>query len=255
MSGEGKDKRLEGVAVVGLACRFPGAPDAKTFWRNLCDGVESVKHFTDEELLAAGVESSALEDPNYVKARPQLNNIDLFDANFFGFTPREAEIMDPQHRFLLECVWEALENAGYDSEQFPGRISLYAGSNISTYLLNNLLTRPELRGRGDHQHILLGNDKDYLTTRISMKLNLRGPSVAVQTACSTSLVAVHLACQSLLDCESDMALAGGVSIERASAGGYYYQEGGITSPDGHCRAFDARGQGHSSSATASASSC
>jgi acyl transferase domain-containing protein/acyl carrier protein len=243
MSAEGKDNRLEGVAVIGLACRFPGAPDAETFWRNLCDGVESVKQFTDEELLAAGVERSVIDDPNYIKARPQLDNIDLFDAGFFGFTPREAEIMDPQQRLFLESVWEALENAGYDSEQFPGRISLYAGSNISTYLLNNLLTRPELRGRGDHQHILLGNDKDYLTTRVSMKLNLKGPSVAVQTACSTSLVAVHLACQSLLDYEADMAVAGGVSIDVPQEGGYYYQEGGILSPDGHCRTFDAEARG------------
>src|SRR5439155_19927636 len=163
---------------------------------------------------------------------------DLFDAAFFGLNPQEVEIMDPQHRLFLECAWEALENAGYNPDTYDGLIGLFAGSSMNTYLLTNLLTNRELIERTGGFQTMLANDKDYLPTRVSYKLNLRGPSLNVQTACSTSLVAVCLACQNLLNYQCDMALAGGVSLTFPQKKGQLYQEGGIISPDGHCRAFD-----------------
>ncbi len=194
----------------------------------------------------------------YVKASGILENIDLFDASFFGFSPREAEITDPQHRLFLECVWEALENSGYNSEIYDGQIGLFAGVSPSTYLLSNLYSNRDLMESLDGHQLLIGNDKDFLPTQVSYKLNLRGPSINVQTACSTSLVAVHLACQSLLNGESDIVLAGGVNVGNGESDivlaggvnvgalqktGYQYQQGGIQSPDGHCRAFDAQAKG------------
>ncbi|HWM91379.1 MAG TPA: beta-ketoacyl synthase N-terminal-like domain-containing protein [Thermoanaerobaculia bacterium] len=234
---------LEGIAIVGIAARFPGARDAEELWRNLRDGIETVSFFSEEELAAAGVDPALLADPRYVRAKGSLADADLFDAAFFGFTPREAEAMDPQHRVFLECAWEALEDAGYDPERPGGRVGLYAGSGISSYLLHNLLPDPDLPDTlGALQAVLL-NDRDFFATRASYKLNLRGPSVSVQTACSTSLVAVHMASQSLLGGECDLALAGGVSISSPLRTGYLYQEGSVMSPDGHCRAFDARAGG------------
>src|SRR5262249_3944049 len=154
-----------------------------------------------------------LRDPAYVRANGVLDGVDLFDAAFFGFSPREAELTDPQHRVFLECAWEALENAGYDPGRYRGRIAVYAAAGLSTYLLNNLLGNGDVaRSAGDLQ-VLMGNHKDYMATRVSYKLDLKGPSVNIGTACSTSLVATHLACQSLLDHHCDMALAGGVSIQ------------------------------------------
>ncbi|BDA68763.1 beta-ketoacyl synthase [Calothrix sp. PCC 7716] len=231
------------IAIIGMAGRFPGANNIDTFWQNLRSGVESISFFTDEELIKAGVDSGLLNNPNYVKANGILEDIDLFDASFFGFSPREAEITDPQHRIFLECVWEALENAGYNSETYRGQIGLFAGVAASDYLLSNLYLNRDLMESGDSYQVLIGNDKDFLPTLVSYKLNLRGPSINVQTACSTSLVAVHLACQSLLNGESDIALAGGVTVGAQQKTGYYYQQGGIQSPDGHCRAFDAQAQG------------
>ncbi|HYG61471.1 MAG TPA: type I polyketide synthase, partial [Thermoanaerobaculia bacterium] len=232
-----------GIAIVGMAGRFPGARTVTQLWENLRGGVESITFFTDEELLAAGVDPELLRHESYVKAAGALLDTDLFDPSFFGFTPREAEIMDPQHRLLLECTWEALEDAGYDPERYPGRASVFAGSGAGSYLVFNLLPNPEVMEKvGTLQAILL-NDRDFLATRLSYKLNLRGPSVLVQTACSTGLVAVHMASQSLLSGESDLALAGGVSINVPMVDGYLYQEGGISSPDGHCRAFDAQAAG------------
>ncbi|MFL5663135.1 MAG: type I polyketide synthase, partial [Ktedonobacteraceae bacterium] len=231
------------VAVVGMAGRFPGAGNVDEFWQNLRNGVESTTFFSDEELLEAGIDPALLQDPHYVKAKPMLKDSDLFDATFFGFTPREAELMDPQHRVFLECVWEALEDACYDPERFTGRIGLYAGQNMNSYLLFNLYPHQELLEQVGAFRIMIANDKDHLTTQTSYKLNLKGPSVTVQTACSTSLVAVHLACQNLLSGECDMALAGGVSVTVPQKTGYMYQEGGKASPDGHCRAFDAQAQG------------
>ncbi|HVT15952.1 MAG TPA: beta-ketoacyl synthase N-terminal-like domain-containing protein [Thermoanaerobaculia bacterium] len=233
----------DGIAVVGLAARFPGATDADAFWRNLRDGVESISRFAAEELAAAGVEPAELADPRYVPAKGVLAAADLFDAAFFGVTPREAEVMDPQHRVFLECAWEALEDAGCDPRRPPGRIGVWAGAGAEAYLIANLLPeRERLRALGALQVLLL-NDRDFLATRISYALDLKGPSATVQTACSTSLVAAHMACQSLLGGECDLALAGGVSISLPLRAGYLCQEGGVMSPDGHCRAFDAAAAG------------
>jgi phthiocerol/phenolphthiocerol synthesis type-I polyketide synthase E len=236
-SGNGSE-----IAIVGMNGRFPGAPDLETFWKNLLEAKESIQFFSDDELKREGVEQSQYENPNYVKAGTELDNIDKFDASFFGFTPREAEIMDPQQRLFLECCWEVLEKAGYDSEKYPGRIGIYAGVFSSTYLFN-LYSNPGLYNSVGELNIRHGNEKDYLATRVSYKLNLKGPSVSVQTSCSTSLVAVHFAVQNLLSGECDMAIAGGVSIVTPQKTGYMYQEGGILSPDGHCRPFDAKAKG------------
>ncbi|MCC5667071.1 SDR family NAD(P)-dependent oxidoreductase [Nostoc sp. CHAB 5784] len=228
------------IAIIGMAGRFPGANDLHQFWQNLQDGVESATLLTDEQLQKSGVVPSLLQHPDYVKVAATLENIECFDAEFFGFSPREAEILDPQHRLFLECAWSALEDAGYDPQSYAGAIAVYAGSAMNSYLLN-LISHPTIQANVNRYQLFLSNDKDFLTTRVSYKLNLRGPSVDIQTACSTSLVAVHLACQSLLSGECDMALAGGVSL--SSPTGYLYQEGGIYSQDGHCRAFDADAQG------------
>ncbi len=242
------------IAVIGMSCRFPGAKNIDEFWQNLCDGVESISFFSDEEILATGIDPQLLKNPNYVKASPILEDIELFDAEFFGYSPKEAELLDPQQRLLLECAWEGLENAGYNPLTYRGEISLYAGASANTYLLNNVYpNRHQIDETDNLQIVNLGsmagfqmtvaNDKDYLTTRVSYKLNLTGASVNVQTACSTSLVAIHLAYQSLLNGECDMALAGGVSVHVPQKIGYLYQEGSILSADGHCRAFDANAKG------------
>ncbi len=232
----------ESVAIIGMAGRFPGAANIEQFWQNLDNGVESIAFFTSEELEEAGVDPVLIRRPNFVRARPILEQIDQFDAAFFGYSPREAELMDPQHRLFLECAWEAMEHAGYDALNYNGLVGVYAGANLSTYMLN-FLTDPEAVGPVNDYQMVIGNDKDSLTTTVSYKLNLRGPSFAVQTFCSTSLVAAHLACQSLLNGECDMALAGGVSIRVPSKGGHLYEEGGMESPDGHCRTFDAQAKG------------
>jgi len=234
------------IAIVGMSCRFPGASSVDDFWRNLTAGVESIVPLSDAELARAGVAPAVLAAPGYVRAAATLDAPDRFDAAFFGFTPREAEATDPQHRVFLECAWEALERAGYDPNRYPsqngGRIGVYAGAGHNTYLWN-LLSNPGTARALDPFQATVATDKDFLTTRTSYKLSLEGPSVAVQTACSTSLVAVHLACRALVDGECDMALAGGVSIRNLDRQGYLYEEGGILSPDGHCRAFDAEAQG------------
>jgi acyl transferase domain-containing protein len=228
------------IAIIGMAGRFPGAKNIDEFWYNLQQGVESITVFSDEELRKSGVDETLINHPQYIKVGGKLEGVDLFDAAFFGFNPREAEILDPQHRLFLECAWEALEYAGYDSENTSGTVGVYAGTGMNGYLFN-LYTNSTIRNSVNPYQLFLANDKDFLTTRVSYKLNLEGPSVDIQTACSTSLVAVHIACQSLLSGECEMALAGGVAISRND--GYLYQEGGIYSPDGHCRAFDAKAQG------------
>lgn len=230
------------IAIIGMTGRFPGAGSLDAFWRNLRDGVESVSFYSDEELLAAGVHPALLAHPNYVKAGSPLENFELFDATFFGFSPREAEIMDPQHRLFLECAWEALESAGYNPEKYPDRIGVYASASSNGYLLylySNLQALADINGL----QIAIGTDKDHLATRVSYKLNLKGPSVGVQTTCSSSLVAVHLACQSLLNGECEMVIAGGATVKVPQRRGYVYEENGITSPDGHCRTFDAKARG------------
>ena len=230
------------IAIVGMAGRFPGARSLEQFWENLKNGVESVKIFSDEELRAAGVPDALISNPNYVKAAMVLEDIELFDAAHFGYSPAEAEITDPQQRFFLECAWEALENAGCDPEKYHGRIGVFAGTSFSTYLMN-VFSDPEVQQSVDGLQLLIANDKDHLPTRVSYKLNLTGPSVTVQTACSTSLVATHLAVQSLLSGDCDMALAGGVSVHTPQDHGYLYHDGGPLSPDGHCRTFDAKARG------------
>jgi acyl transferase domain-containing protein len=230
------------VAIIGMAGRFPGAANINEFWSNLCAGVDSISRFTEDELEAAGVDRELLKDPHYVRAKGIIEDIEKFDAEFFGYGPREAEIMDPQQRLFLECAWEALEDAGYDPFQYEGAIGVYAGCGMSSYW-QNLYSNPELIRVITPYQAKLGNDKDYLPTRVAYKFNLRGPAVSVQTACSTSLVAIHMACRSLIYKECDMALAGGASIVAQQKSGYLFHEGGIHAPDGVCRAFDAGAQG------------
>ncbi|MEW6737740.1 MAG: polyketide synthase, partial [Acidobacteriota bacterium] len=229
------------IAIISIAGRFPGAENIDQFWCNLRDGVESITIFSEEQMKAFGVEPELLCQPNFIKAGAVLADIDLFDAAFFGYSPKEAEMLDPQHRIFLECAWEAIERAGYSPDNYSGLIGVYAGTSLSTYLLFNLLSSDI--SAEDNMQVMIGNDKDFLSTRVSYELNLRGPSFDIQTACSTSLVAVHLACQGLLNYQCDMALVGGISAQVPQRVGYFYQPGGICSPDGHCRAFDANAAG------------
>lgn len=242
MTKAGPVESLGKIAVVGMTCRLPGARTCEEFWQNLHDGKETVKFFSDQELLAKGVDPSEFSQPNFVKARGYYEDTYKFDARFFGYTPRESELIDPQQRVFLECAWEALEDAGYDPIGSRERIGLFGGVGCATHLIQ-LLTNPAVRKSVDMMTLATSNDKDYLATRIGYKLNLRGPCVTVQTACSTSLVAIILACQSLMTYQSDVALAGGVTLDSNESGGYYYEEGGIASPDGHCRTFDASAKG------------
>jgi acyl transferase domain-containing protein len=232
------------IAIVGMAARFAGARSVERFWANLRDGVESLTVLDEKQLEAAGVDPRLVRDPDYVRSAFVLEDMEAFDAGFFGFSPKEAAIMDPQHRHFLECSWEAMERAGHVPGRFQGSIGVYGGCGMNNYMMFNLLTNPDLvRSEGMFLLRHTGNDKDFLATRVSYEMNLTGPSVSVQTACSTSLVAIHLAGQSLLNGECDMALAGGVTIKQPHHVGYRYEEGGVVSPDGHCRAFDADAEG------------
>ena len=241
MSTNGRSK---GIAIIGMACRFPGANDIATFWENLCRGVESITHFSREELLREGVEAALLDDPNYVRASPILEGFDLFDAAFFGYSAREAQFMEPQQRLLHEVAWEAFEDAGYHPETAEGPTGVFAsaGGVVTSYLVAQQRRHSSLPGAtGSMQHI--GNDKDFLSTRLSYKLNLTGPSLNIQTACSSSLVALHQACRSLASGECRMALVGAANVRIPHKSGYLYNKGDILSPDGHCRAFDASAEG------------
>ncbi len=232
------------IAVIGMAGRFPGARDLAEYWNNLRDGVESLTQLTDQQLEASGIDPALLRDPEYVKAAFLLPEMDMFDGSFFGFSPRDASIMDPQQRHFIECSWSALEHAGHVPQTFDGSIGVYAGCGASMYMINNLLTNPQLVQQvGFFLLRHTGNDKDFLATRVSYLMNLTGPSVNVQTACSTSLVAIHQAVQSLLNGECDMAIAGGATVRQPHVAGYVYKEGEIVSPDGHCRSFDESSQG------------
>ena len=234
--------QVEKIAVIGLAGRFPGADTVDKLWEKLRNGEELITRFTDEELIARGVSSSELNNPDYVKSGSILENIEMFDASFFGISPREAELTNPQHRLFLESAWEAMENAGYDPREYGGSVGVFAGSSETAYLHDF----PSISGTFDPVEGFrktIGNNRDYLATAISYRLNLKGPSYTIQTACSTSLVAVHLACENLQTYQCDMALAGGISIHLPQGRGYRYQDGMTLSPDGHCRAFDAKGQG------------
>ncbi|CDZ24035.1 amino acid adenylation protein [[Clostridium] cellulosi] len=230
------------IAVIGMSGRFPGAKNIDEFWENLCAGKESISRFTDEEMLAEGVSPDMLNKPGYVKAGGSIEDIDKFDASFFGYNAREAELLDPQQRIFLEEAWKALENAGYDAEKFGGLIGVYGSIGMNTYA-QALKESYASKGLAANYQIMTSNDKDFLATRVAYKLGLEGPAITVQTACSSSLVAVHLACLALINGECDMALAGGVCVRIPQKAGYLYEEGMILSPDGHCRAFDSKASG------------
>jgi len=231
------------IAIVGMAGRFPGARDLGEFWRNLERGVESITFFSDEELLARGVDPALLEDPRYVRAKGVLAEPDLFDPAFFEMSAREAQITDPQQRLFLETAWQALEVAGYDPQRYLGRIGVFAGVSLNTYLFH-ILSHPGLAQELGYYTLSTASKGDYVATRVAYKLGLTGTSINVQSACSTSLVAICLACESLLHHQTDMVLAGGASLDAAGQRvGYVHERGGVLSPDGHCRAFDASGAG------------
>lgn len=236
----------QAIAVVGLSCRYPQVNSVEDFWGILISGQETIKHFSNEELLNAGMSAEIIGNANYVKARGVLDNIDKFDAKFFNYSPAEAAILDPQHRVFLEEAWAALENAGCVPSKYPGVIGVYAGTAESSYLFSNIMQSSAI-GNYDSYQVMIGNSSGTLTTKVSYKLNLTGPSLNISTACSTSLVAIAIACEQLRSKACDVALAGGVSIGVPQETGYLYQEGGIASPDGHCRAFDSKAQGAVSS--------
>ena len=237
------------IAVVGMAGRFPGADSVSAFWRNLRAGVESIVDLSEDELITAGVGEKALTNRSYVRRAALLPGIEEFDAEFFGFTPQAARMMDPQHRLFLQTVCHALEDAGYDPAQIGSTVGVFGTSSASGYLLHNLMSHYDpnmVIGQGasfDMVNLSLHNDKDHLATRVAHQFNLRGPALAVQTACSSSLVAVHLACQSILNGECEMALAGGSSLRVPHRVGYWYEQGSMVSPTGHCRPFDVRSDG------------
>ena len=233
----------ERIAIVGLSGRFPGARDLESFWEMLRRGGDARRVPTDAELDEAGVPPALRAHPQWVRSSYVLDGATDFDAGLFGYSPREAELMDPQQRIFMECAWESLDHAGYDPGRFKGAVAVYASVSLSSYLLRALMRQPDLMDATGSFGLMLANDKDYVATRVSHRLGLRGPSATVQTACSSSLVALHLACQSLLSGESDMALAGGSSVSFPQTAGYLYQEGMIFSPDGYCRAFDAKAHG------------
>lgn len=229
-----------GIAIIGMSGRFPGARNVDEYWTNILEGRESVRSLSDDELLAAGVPEATLRDPSYIRSGAILDNPTGFDARFFGYTPKEATLIDPQHRVMLECCWEALENAGYAGADRPEATGVFAGSSMNTYLLHTGMSAQFFK---DWVMMLASSDKDFLATRVAFKCDLRGPALTIQTACSTSLTAIHYACQSLLWGEVDMALAGGVCVKFPHIAGYAWREGGMFSRDGHCRPFDASASG------------
>ena len=231
------------IAIIGLSCRFPGAATADQYWKNLCAGLESVTFFSDQQLIANGVDPALISNPDYVKAAPILPDVEMFDAAFFGYSPKDAALMDPQHRLFLEVAWEAFENAGYDPSGYPGKIGVLSsgGGVVSTYLVTKLYPANLVDQTASASHI--NNDKDFLSTRVSFKFNLRGPSFTIQSACSSSLLAVHQACQNLRFNECDMMLVGGSVVRVPQVDGYLAEKRNLYSLDGHCRPFDEAGQG------------
>jgi amino acid adenylation domain-containing protein len=235
-----------GIGILSFAVRFPGASTVEALWANFAAGRETIVRLSDDELRAAGVSEAEIADPSYVKARGMIDGADRFDAALFGFTPREAELLDPQHRLLLEVAWEAFDAAGIEPGRFDSqgqRIGVFVGSGVDGYLISNILPNAEALAAGGILQAMILNDRDFLASRLAYELNLKGPAVVVQSACSTALLGVHLACQSLLAGECDVAIAGGSSIAVPLVGGYRYAPGDILSPDGHCRSFDARAEG------------
>ena len=236
-TGEKSFESELGIAIIGMAGRFPGAKNIHEFWNNIKNGIESISFFNDGELEESGIGRGILENPGYVRAKGMLAETEYFDAYFFGYSPGDAQMMDPQMRIYHECAWTALEDAGYVPGLFAGRIGIYSGASLNLSwqvltLLSGSQSSPEIYS------LTQLNNKDFLSSRIAYKLNLKGPAVSVQTACSTSLVAIHQAVQGLLNYECEMALAGGVTLSYPQKAGYMYQNGMINSPDGHCRAFD-----------------
>ena len=240
---------LNAIAVVGMAGKFPGANSVSAFWDNLRRGAESIVTLSEDDLIAAGISEKVLANHSYVRRAALMDGIDEFDADFFGFTPQGARMTDPQHRLFLQSAWHALEDAGYDPAQIDGSVGVYGTSSASGYLLNNLMSHHDPKviiGQGatfEMVNLSLQNDKDHLATRVAHQFNLRGPALSVQTACSSALVAVHLACQSILNGECDMALAGGASIRVPHNVGYWHEPGSMVSATGHCRPFDVRSDG------------
>ncbi|CAM2010577.1 non-ribosomal peptide synthetase/type I polyketide synthase [Acanthopleuribacter pedis] len=231
------------LAIIGMACRFPGATDLNTYWSQLLNGARINTRLSDEQLAAAGVDPAESAKPDYVRDKPLLADIDRFDAGFFGFLPREAELLDPGHRLFLETAWHALEHAGHAADAPEQHVGVFAGSAVSTYLINHLLHNRRIREGEPLTRLIYATDKDHLATRTAYKLDLKGPAVSTNTACSSSLVAVHTACRALLGYQCDMALAGGVAVQVPQHRGYRYQDGGMASPNGVCAAFDASAQG------------
>src|SRR5215468_3377407 len=231
------------IAIIGMSCRFPGAATAEEFWTNLCHGVESITFFSEQELVAAGVAPALVANPNYVKAAPMLRDVEMFDASFFGYSPKDAALMDPQQRLFLEVCWEAFEQAGYDPAGYPGKVGVLSsgGGVVASYLLAKLHHADFPGQTASTSHV--NNDKDFLSTRVSFKLNLRGPSFTIQSACSSSLVAIHQACQNLRFNECDMMLVGGSVVRVPQVAGYLAEKRNLYSLNGHCRPFDSFGQG------------
>ena len=231
------------IAIIGMACRFPGANTIAQFWENLRTGTSSINQFSDDELISAGVDKADLDDPDYVKAGAWLDDPDCFDAAFFGYNPHDAAMMDPQHRVFLECAWSALEDAGINTANSEEVVAVYGGIARNTYMLDRFAANPDLlHSSGDYQSMIAG-EKDFTATRVAFKLNLNGPAIDIQTACSSAGVAIHLACQGLIAGDSTVALAGGGRIQAPLNNGYRFTEGGTQSPDGYCRAFDADAKG------------
>ncbi len=243
MNQSESSKNLECIAIIGIAVRMPGATDVRQFWDNLKTGKECISLFTKEEMLEAGVSAEMIDLPNYVAAKGILEGVELFDANFFGIAPREAELMDPQHRVLMECSWAAMEDAGYVPEQYPGRIAVFTSAGMNTYLPVNLMSNPDLLEQVGGFELSIYNDKDFVPTRIAYSMNIKGPAIDIGTACSSSLVSTHLACQHLLTYQSDMALVGGITIHLPQKVGHLHEAGSAYSPDRHCRPFDSTQSG------------
>jgi len=232
----------DSVAIIGMVGRFPGANTVDELWKNLCEGIESINFFSTND-LNPNLDPELTDNPRYVKARGIIDAPDEFDATFFGMSPREAQVMDPQQRIFLETAWEALENAGYDPERYDGLIGVFGGTGLNSYYAHHVFLRPDIiEAFGKHQ-TNLANGPDYLTTRVSYKFNLRGPSISLYTGCSLSLVAVCHAFDSLMSYQCDLALAGASFIQCPLNSGYLYEEGEILSPDGHCRPFDEQAKG------------
>lgn len=232
------ENNLDGIAIIGISTRFPKAENVNQFWDNLVKGIDCVEKFSEDSLRAAGVADAVLSDSKFVPRGGRISDAEMFDASFFGYSPREACLMDPQHRIFLECGWGAIEDSGYDVSRLDCSVGVFASCGMNHYLIHNILANPSIAAKSNEIQLIIGNDKDFLTTRLSYKLNLRGPSYVIQTACSSSLVAVHVACQNLLTYQCDMALAGGVFLQIPWWNGYLLTDGDIRSSDGTCRPFD-----------------